>query len=72
MRANLASNQIGSIPVTADFAGKPEKLAGHIYGDQGLAWVLISFNHVLNPFGGWPSLGLMVEYPKPDVVAAEL
>ena len=70
-RSNLNDEDIETRVVEFEFAGRPDKLADDIYGDQDLHWILILFNRVENPLN-WPKNGQVIEFPIPIVVSTEI
>ena len=71
-RKNLGEEDIRTTIVNIDQAGKWDILARDIYGNVDLHWIFVIFNHVENPFGGFPLNQQVIEYPSPEVVFAEL
>lgn len=71
MEQRPEAGKIGKFTVTSEFESRPHLIAGAIYNDQTLDWVLLAFNRVDNPFG-WPRAGLVIEYPAEDIVFPEL
>ncbi len=71
-RDNLGEEDIRTVIVNADQAGKWDVLARDIYNNIDLKWIFIVFNAIENPFGGVPKVGQVIEYPSPTVVFAEL
>jgi len=60
-----------SFLVTNDTNGRPDRIAGKVYGDPFLDWVIIGFNkprEVLN----WPRSGQIIRYPIASAVLPQL
>lgn len=56
-------------PITSELAGKLDLLAEEIYGKNELFWVFLMFNNIENPLT-YPEIGIIVQYPSPDIVLA--
>lgn len=70
-RKNLNEDQIKPFVVTHEYAGRPDKIARKLYGNEDLHWIPVQFNRAENPLN-WPILGQVIEYPTQDAVFAEL
>lgn len=57
--------------VTNDYEGRPDRIAGEVYGDSTMDWVLLAFNRVRETLN-WPRTGDVIRYPDGGVVFQEL
>lgn len=71
LKTRPSNDNIGRFYVTADFEGRPDRVAESIYGSSQLEWVIIAFNNALDVLN-WPTAGLIIEYPLSNVVFSEL
>ncbi|MEM3000617.1 MAG: hypothetical protein QXU32_00675 [Nitrososphaerales archaeon] len=65
--ANLSDNQIISVQVTPELAGKPWMIADKLYNSPILDWVIVLFNKPINPVN-WPHAGTIIKAPTESVV----
>ena len=65
--ANLKDDQIISIEITPELAGKPWAIANQLYNSPVLDWVIVLFNKPLNPVN-WPLIGTVIKAPIQSVV----
>jgi hypothetical protein len=71
-KENLPDDQIVRVEILGDRAGRPDLISLDLYGTTLFKWVLLLFNNVTNPFGGWPLAGTAIEAPTNDAVWKEL
>lgn len=64
---NLRDDQITSVEITPDLAGKPWAIADKLYNSPMLDWVIILFNRPLNPVN-WPQIGTVIKAPIQSIV----
>jgi len=56
--------------ITAESKFRPDKLAYIAYGNENLAWILLKFNNITNPFE--LDVGTVIEIPDLTRVSAAL
>lgn len=64
---NLKPEQIISVEVTPELAGKPWMIAHQLYRSPVLDWVIVLFNKPINPVN-WPAAGMVIKAPIESVV----
>jgi hypothetical protein len=64
---NLKDDQIISVEITPDLAGKPWAVANKLYNSPVLDWVIVLFNRPINPVN-WPYIGTVIKAPIESVV----
>lgn len=64
---NLKDDQIQSVEVTPELAGKPWAIANKLYNSPVLDWVIVLFNRPINPVN-WPVVGTVIKAPIESVV----
>lgn len=69
--ANLSENQIITMSIGQDLAGRPDQIALQVYGTPALEWIPVMFNRPLNPLG-WPQAGSVIKLPSKSAVLREL
>jgi hypothetical protein len=67
----IPESSTGVYVVTANTAGRPDLIAGQLYGTTELDWVLLAFNNVRNPMN-WPAVGELIRYPVDSIVIQEV
>lgn len=65
--ANLTDDQVQSIEITPELAGRPWLIADQLYNSPILDWVIVLFNKPLNPVN-WPLIGTVIKAPIQSVV----
>lgn len=68
---NLQQNEIMTIKITNDIAGRPDLIAEKIYDTRFLDWVIIMYNKPLNTIG-WPKVGTTIQTPTKSTVLRNL
>lgn len=57
-----------TIKVDQQHAGRPDKIANEQYGSPFLEWVVVMFNSPLNPIG-WPQAGSIIKIPTQQAIS---
>jgi hypothetical protein len=64
---NLNQDDVITVNITHEFAGKPWAIANSIYNSPVLDWVIVLFNKPLNPVN-WPHIGSVIKAPVARIV----
>jgi hypothetical protein len=67
----VTDDQISTYLVHKEVEGRPDLIAGIVYGTYMLDWVLIAFNKPTETLN-WPRAGTVIKYPSQNVVLANL
>lgn len=71
LRIRPNPDQIGTYQVQTGRVGRPDLIAAELYGSAFLDWILIAFNQAMDVLN-WPQAGMIIEYPLPRLIFAEL
>ncbi|KKK98733.1 hypothetical protein LCGC14_2639780, partial [marine sediment metagenome] len=64
----LDENEIITLSIDSDLAGRPDVIADRQYGSPFLDWVVVMFNKPVNTVG-FPKIGSVIKLPIPTLVA---
>ena len=64
---NLNEDDITTISIDQNFAGRPDRIADEYYQTPLLDWIVVMFNRPLNTIG-WPQAGTVIKIPAAIVV----
>lgn len=66
-RSDLQEEEILTINIDQNRAGRPDQIANEFYGTALLEWVVIMFNRPLDPTN-WPKAGDVIQIPTNNAV----
>lgn len=69
--STLQDEDIITMSIDQQHAGRPDLIAYEVYDTPALEWVIVMFNKPLNPLG-WPFVGTVIKLPTKAAIVREL